>query len=62
MEDEQADSKAWRAGGRKMTPVDIASAVAGSIILAALFASIAIRRPRRISAVDQDWRKVRVEA
>jgi hypothetical protein len=45
-----------------MTPVDIASIAAGSIILAALFASIAIRRPKSISAVDQSWHKVRAEA
>ena len=46
-----------------MTPADLVSIAAGSAILLALSASVAITRgPRRISTVSRDWKKMVIKA
>ncbi len=37
---------------------DLTSVMLGSAILAGLFVSIAIRRPRTIVALNNDWQKI----
>jgi hypothetical protein len=39
---------------------DLTSVILGSAILAGLFVSIAIRRPRTISALNNDWQKIEI--
>jgi len=39
---------------------DLASVILGSAILAGLFVSIAIRRPRTVIALNNDWQKIEV--
>ena len=41
---------------------DLASVILGSAILAGLFVSIAIRRPKTISALNNNWQKIEVVA
>jgi hypothetical protein len=41
---------------------DLASVILGSAILAGLFVSIAIRRPRTISALNNNWQRIEVRA
>ena len=39
---------------------DLTSVILGSAILAGLFVSIAIRRPRTIVALNNDWQKIEI--
>jgi hypothetical protein len=39
---------------------DLASVLLGSVILTGLFVSIAIRRPRVIVALNNNWQKIEV--
>ena len=39
---------------------DLTSVILGSAILAGLFVSIAIRRPRAIVALNNDWQKIEI--
>jgi hypothetical protein len=41
---------------------DLTSVIVGSVILAGLFVSIAISRPRAIIALDNNWRKIKVSS
>ena len=41
---------------------DLTSVIAGSAILAGLFVSIAIRRPRAVIALNNNWQKIEVRA
>jgi hypothetical protein len=41
---------------------DLASVIIGSAILAGLFFSIAIRRPKTIVALNNNWQKIEVRA
>jgi hypothetical protein len=41
---------------------DLTSVIIGSAILAGLFVSIAIRRPKTISALNNNWQKIEVRA
>lgn len=41
---------------------DLSSVILGSAILAGLFVSIAIRRPRAIVALNNDWKRIEVPA
>ena len=40
---------------------DLTSVILGSAILTGLFVSIAIRRPRTIVALNNDWQKIEVQ-
>jgi hypothetical protein len=39
---------------------DLTSVILGSAILSGLFVSIAIRRPRAIVALNNDWQKIEI--
>jgi hypothetical protein len=39
---------------------DLTSVILGSAILAGLFVSIALRRPRTIVALNNDWQKIEI--
>ncbi len=41
---------------------DLTSVIIGSVILAGLFVSIAISRPKTISALNNNWQKIEVRA
>jgi hypothetical protein len=41
---------------------DLTSVIVGSAILAGLFVSIAIRRPKAIIALNNNWQKIKVSA
>ncbi|MFL6477596.1 MAG: hypothetical protein ACJ707_02090 [Nitrososphaera sp.] len=41
---------------------DLTSVVVGSVILAGLFVSIAISRPRPIIALNNKWQKIKVSS
>ncbi len=41
---------------------DLTSVIIGTVILAGLFVSIAISRPKTISALNNNWQKVEVRA
>ena len=41
---------------------DLTSVIVGSAILAGLFVSIAIRRPKTIIALNNHWQKIKVRA
>jgi hypothetical protein len=41
---------------------DLTSVIVGSAILAGLFVSIAIRRPKTIIALNNNWQKIKVRA
>jgi hypothetical protein len=45
-----------------MILIDLASVIIGSAIIVGLFASIAIRRSKSITALNKDWQKVEVMA
>ena len=45
-----------------MLMYDITSVILGSAILVGLFVSIAIRRPKTISALNNNWQKIEVRA
>ena len=51
-----------RGGQREMLMYDLTSVIVGSAILAGLFVSIAIRRPRAIIALNNNWQKIEVRA
>ena len=51
-----------RGGQREMLMYDLTSVIVGSAILAGLFVSIAIRRPRAIIALNNKWQKIEVRA
>ena len=40
---------------------DLTSVILGSAILAGLILSIAIRRPRTIVALNNDWQKIEIQ-
>ena len=40
---------------------DLSSVILGSAILAGLFVSIALRRPRTIVALNNDWQKIEIQ-
>jgi hypothetical protein len=40
---------------------DLTSVILGSAILAGLFVSIALRRPRTIVALNNDWQKIEIQ-
>jgi hypothetical protein len=54
--------KRFRGGWPKMMLSDLASVIAGSAILAGLFASIAIRRSNSIIALNKNWQKIEDKA
>lgn len=41
---------------------DLASVIVGSAILTGLFVSIAIRRPKTVVALNNNWQKIKVRA
>lgn len=41
---------------------DLASVIVGSSILTGLFVSIAIRRPKTVVALNNNWQKIKVRA
>jgi hypothetical protein len=45
-----------------MLMYDLTSVIVGSAILAGLFVSIAIRRPRAIIALNNNWQKIEFRA
>jgi hypothetical protein len=45
-----------------MLMYDITSVILGSAILVGLFVSIAIRRPKTITALNNNWQKIEVRA
>ena len=45
-----------------MLMYDLTSVIVGSAILAGLFVSIAIRRPKTITALNNNWQKIEVKA
>jgi hypothetical protein len=45
-----------------MPVYDLTSVIVGSAILAGLFVSIAIRRPKTIVALNNSWQKIEVRA
>jgi hypothetical protein len=49
-------------GQREMLLYDLTSVIVGSAILAGLFVSIAIRRPKTIIALNNNWQKIEVRA
>jgi hypothetical protein len=51
-----------RGGLCKMLLYDLTSVIVGSAILAGLFVSIAIRRPKTIIALNNNWQKMEVRA
>jgi hypothetical protein len=46
----------------EMLLYDLTSVIVGSAILAGLFVSIAIRRPKTIIALNNNWQKIEVRA
>jgi hypothetical protein len=51
-----------RGGQCEMLLYDLTSVIAGSAILAGLFVSIAIRRPRAVIALNNNWQKIEIRA
>jgi hypothetical protein len=49
-------------GQHDMLLYELTSVIVGSVILAGLFVSIAIRKPRTIIALNNNWQKIKVSA
>jgi hypothetical protein len=61
-EEDKKKKKLSHGGMCEMLLYDLTSVIVGSAILAGLFASIAIRRPKAIIALNKNWQKMEVRA
>jgi hypothetical protein len=60
--EEEKKKKHSRGGQCEMLLYDLTAVIVGSAILAGLFVSIAIRRPKTIIALNNHWQKIEVRA